>query len=279
MKKTILLFSTLFCVLIIKAQKKYIPVTTTIYHKLGDNQITIKLLQYGNKKDIAFINLHDNEATSVTATKKLLQTNGGLLIKLENDNKRNISFRLDGSYYTFDPNRIFSKVGIRQTLKRFKIINNKAFREVEKFATRILKLFPGELNCVIALHNNNEGGFSVKSYLPGSEYGTDAKKVYINENLDADDFFLTTDSLLFHQLVLDKFNTVWQDNLLVRQDGSLSVYFGEKKICYLNCETQFGKVKKYEEMLAAALKYIGAKRYPSASSGEKKSQPEYTTMK
>ncbi len=269
MKKTILLFSTLFCVLTIKAQKKYTPVTTTINHKLGDNQIRIKLFQYGKKKDIVFINLHDNEATSVTAAKDLLQTNGGLLIKLGNGNKRNISFRLDGSYYTFDPNRIFSKVGIRQTLKRFKIINNKAFREVEKFAARILKLFPGELNCVIALHNNNKGGFSVNSYLPGSEYGTDAQKISVNESDEPDDFFLTTDSLLFQELSLAKYNTVWQDNLLMRQDGSLSVYCGEKKICYLNCETQFGKAKKYEEMLAAALKYIEAKGYSSTSSGEK----------
>ncbi|MGZ8556844.1 MAG: hypothetical protein ACXWWC_00850 [Chitinophagaceae bacterium] len=266
MKKIILLFSTLLIVFILNAQKKHIPVTTTHYHQLGDNQITIKSLQYGKNKDIVFINLHDNETTSVAATKKLLQTKGGLLIKLENDNKRNIHFRLDGINYTFDPNRMFSKVGIRQTLKRYKAINNKAIREVEKFATRILKFFPKGVKCVIALHNNKEGGFSVNSYLPGSEYGTDAKKISANESHDPDDFFLTTDSLLFYQLSLEKYNMVWQDKLLVRQDGSLSVYFGEKKICYLNCETQFGKAKKYEEMLAAALKYIEAKRYSSASS-------------
>lgn len=267
MKKIILLFSTFFYVLTTNSQEKYIPVISAHYYKLGDSQITIKLFQYGKKRDIVFVNLHDNEATSVTATKKLLQTKGGVLIKLENKNKRTIHFRLEGSYYTFDPNRIFSKAGIRQTLKRFnKTINNKAASEVEKFATRIINLFPKGTDCIIALHNNKEGGFSVSSYLTGEEYGTDAKKVYANESHDPDDFFLTTDSLLFHQLSLEKYNTVWQDNLLVRQDGSLSVYFGEKNFCYLNCETQFGKIKQYEEMLNIALKYIETRSHPSASS-------------
>ncbi len=260
MKKFILFFSAFCCLLLLLAQKKIVPETTTIFHKLGDDHIRLKIFQYGEKKNIVFISLHDNETTSVTATEKILKTRGGLLLKLENNNKRNIRFRLGSNYYTFDPNRIFSQVGIRQTLNRYESINNKAVEEVEKFANHILKLLPKEPFCVIALHNNIEGGFSVNSFLPGGEYETDAKKVYAGEMKDPDDFFLTTDSLLFHQLSSEKYNTVWQDNLLALQDGSLSVYFGEKNICYLNCETQFGKIKQYEEMLTVALKYTGQNR-------------------
>ena len=45
----------------------------------------------------------------------------------------------------------------------------------------------------------------------------------------------------------------------VQQDGSLSVYFGEKNIRYLNCETEHKKVRQYEEMITVALKHISQK--------------------
>ena len=259
MKKTILFFATILCTNFLIAQKKINPKITTVSHKIGDDRIRIKIFHYGKKKDLVFINLHDDETTSVTATKNLLQTRGGLLIKLENNNKRNISFRLNGGIHTFDPNRIFSRNGIRLSLAGFKNINNNAVEEVGKFAKRILRIFPKKPSCVIALHNNTEGNLSVKSYLPGSEHETDAEKLYTGNNQDPDDFFLTTDNLLFEQLSSEKYNTVLQDNLRVQQDGSLSVYFGEKNIRYLNCETEHKKVKQYEEMITVAFKYLSQK--------------------
>lgn len=260
MKNLFLLITALCCASFLIAQKEIIPEISTVIHKLGDHNTRIKIFQYGKKKDIVFINLHSDETTSVAGVEKLLQTKGGLLIKLENNNKRNISFMLRGSVYTFDPNRIFSKTGIERTLERFKNISDEAIAEVEKFANHILKLLPKEPHCVIALHNNTEGNLSVTSFLPGNQYETDAKKVYADDDQDPDDFFLTTDSLLFEQLAAEKYNTVWQDNLLVQQDGSLSVYFGEKNICYLNCETEHGKVKQYEAMISAALKYMDQRK-------------------
>ena len=259
MKRIFLLIAVLCCALFLMAQKAIIPKVTTVFHKLGDDHTRIKIFKYGKKKDVVFINLHSDETTSVAGVEKILQTQGGLLIKLENNNKRNISFRLQRSIYTFDPNRIFSKIGIEHTLERSKNISDRAIAEVEKFANHILKLIPKESQCIIALHNNTEGNLSVNSFLPGNQYETDAKKVYANDSQDPDDFFLTTDSLLFEQLAAEKYNIVWQDNLLVQQDGSLSVYSGEKGICYLNCETEHGKVKQYEDMINAALKYIGQK--------------------
>ncbi len=257
MQKIILLFSTICFFLSSCAQtKNIIPELTTITHKLGDTDINLKLFRYGTHSDIVFLNLHDNESTSVAGTKKTLETSGGLLIKIENDNKRNINFRLDDSSYTFDPNRIFSRYGIEQTLIRFGTINNRAITEVEKFATRILDLLPPQPSCVITLHNNTDGGLSVSQFVPGAVNEKDAKKVYENPTQDADDFFLTTDSLLFHQLAAKKYNTIWQDNVNVKQDGSLSVYFGEKNIRYLNCETEHGKIDQYEEMITAAVRCI-----------------------
>lgn len=232
---------------------RLVAVIKNIPHRLGDNDINIQVFQYGDKTDIVFINLHDNEVSSVDGAKRILENHGGLLIKIENKNKRNISFRLDGRSYTFDPNRIFSKDGIKLTLKKFGNTSIKAEGEIEGFASKLLQIISPDVYCVIAVHNNTDNGFSIGEYLPGKEKANDAKQINITEEQDRDDFFLTTDSLLFQLLSAKKYNTILQDNLKTIQDGSLSVYCGEKNIRYINCETEQGKIKQHEEMLAMAL--------------------------
>ena len=223
---------------------------------MGDSTIRIRVSVFGNKPDIVFINLHSDETTSVESAEKLLAKRGGLLIRIENNNRRNITFGLNGQSYTFDPNRMFSRKGIEASLGRFKHTGPAAVDEVEKFAARVIALIPADNVCVVALHNNTEGRLSIQSYMPGNEYDSDAEEVFANHTKDPDDFFLTTDSLLFQQLSSAQYNTVLQDNKGVQQDGSLSVYFGEKKMCYLNCETEHKKLDAYDDMLSAAVRYI-----------------------
>jgi hypothetical protein len=263
MKNILLLFAGSFSIFTLLAQEKLIPKLAHVTHKLGDNRIRINIYKYGSRRDIVFINLHANETTSVNAAQKLLEIRGGILIALENDKKRNIGFNLNRRGYTFDPNRIFSRNGIRKTLAGFMNISEMAVNEVEKFASRIISILPQDSYCIIALHNNTDGNLSVNSFLEGNEYETDARQVYANEDQDPDDFFLTTDSLLYEQLSAEKYNIIWQDNLRVQQDGSLSVYAGEKNICYLNCETEHGKSKQYEEMIRTAWQYIDQKKNSS----------------
>jgi hypothetical protein len=237
-------------------EKKCSLKETTIYYKLGNSTIQLKTFQYGNAKDLVMINLHDDETTSVIAARKLLEANGGLLIKIENGNKRNIGFRLSNRNYQFDPNRIFSREGIKQTLILLSRCDNASIIEVEKFANRILQLIPQKSSCIVALHNNGEDEFSITSYLPGNERKTDAKQVYVNSSEDADDLFLTTDSLLYLRLSAEKYNSIWQDNENATKDGSLSIYCGENGIRYLNCETEHGKTGQYLEMIMTAYGYI-----------------------
>ena len=92
--------------------------------------------------------------------------------------------------------------------------------------------------------------------MPGNIKETDAKKISVNAFRDADDLFLTTDSILFHQLSAKNYNCIWQDNENVSKDGSLSVYCGENGIRYLNCETEHGKTGQYLEMIMTASGYI-----------------------
>lgn len=239
------------------ASKKYTPKTTTYFTRIGESPVAIKVMQYGDSKKLVYINLHADEFTSLQAAQRLLQQEGGLLIKIENSTKRNIRFRLGGRYYTFDPNRMFSAEGAAQTLKQLGRSSDIAIGEVVKFGKRILQLIPENPVCIIALHNNTEGKFGVNSYLPGAERETDARKVYADTLQDPDDIFLTTDSILYHRLSAEKYNTIWQDNINVKRDGSLSVYCGERNITYLNCETQHGKTEQYLNMLISATEHIG----------------------
>jgi hypothetical protein len=246
------------------ASRTLIPKVTTVYYQLGNTVIPIKSYQYGNSKDLFFINLHDDEMTAVNGAIRLLETNGGTLLRLANKKQRNISFKMDGVSYLFDPNRIFSRHGISQSLSAFGRVSKKAIDEVEEFAKRILKFLPASPACVIALHNNADGKFSVNSYLKGNEREKDARAVHLSPNEDPDDLFLTTDSTLYRNLAKEKFNVVWQDNRNAYRDGSLSVYCGEKNIRYLNCETEHGKTSQYREMILAANKYL--RKEPAAFS-------------
>ena len=223
----------------------------TIFYNLAGNLIPIKIRQYGERTDVVFINLHDDEVTSVEAAKRVLEEQGGLLIEIENNAQRNIRFRLDRYFYKVDPNRIFSEEGIKRSLEQLGRTSDKAIDEIEKLGQRIIQLIPEETKCVIALHNNTPDLFSVTEYAPGNKRSVDSKKVYINARQDTDDFFLTTDTNLYEKLADKGFNTILQDNKHCTEDGSLSVYCGKKNIRYINCETEHGKTEQYYEMMKA----------------------------
>lgn len=233
--------------------KAFTPSEKIIYHKLGDKIISFKVSQYGQFINTCCINLHDDEITAVNAARSVLEDRGGVLIKIENKGKRNISFPFKGMVYTFDPNRIFSRSGIMHTLKANGKINPLAVIEVEKFAANLLQLIPDSISCLIALHNNTDGDFSVKTYLPGGMRQNDASLVYADEWQDIDDIALTTDQVIYNKMASLGYNSILQNNEKVFKDGSLSVYYGEQNRRYINIETQHGKTVQYKEMLRKLL--------------------------
>ena len=50
-------------------EPKFSPLEKTIFYQLGENKIPITILQYGDVKDVVYINVHDDETTSVEAAK------------------------------------------------------------------------------------------------------------------------------------------------------------------------------------------------------------------
>ena len=242
---------------------RFIASEKTIFHKLGDRTISFKVIQYGQSVNSCCINVHDNEITAVQAARSILEQEGGILIKIENNAQRIISFKFKAVIYSFDPNRIFSRAGIRLTLKAKGKINPLAIVEVEKFAAHLLQLIPDSVSCIIALHNNTDGDYSVKSYQAGGKRQHDARQVYADNWQDVDDITLTTDEVLYNKMSALGYNSILQDNIKVDKDGSLSVYYGEQNKRYINIETQFGKTAQYREMLSKLLYFLDEEKKPA----------------
>lgn len=247
------------CMLVFATQKskifdgRYTPSLKIIYYKLGNIQVPLKVQEYGKKSKNVFISLHDDEYTSVEATKRLLEKTGGLLIEIENNEKRNIRFRLGNQYYSIDPNRMFSDAGISKSLTENGRNTRLASNEVRKFAERLLELIPEQPKMIVALHNNTHGQFSIQSYAKGSKRNIEAEKININEQHDEDDFFLTTDGDLYKYLASKNFNVVLQKKDDPVDDGSLSIYCGKQGLPYVNLETEHGKMDVYSEMMRVLL--------------------------
>ena len=171
------------------------------------------------------------------------------MIEIENKKRRDLRFKIGYVFYKVDPNRIFSLDGAAAALKEKGRFSPITAREVEKLGQRIIQLLLKNLSCVIALHNNTNDRFSVNEYLQGNIRAGDAARVNAKMGQDPDDLFITTDTVLYKQLSLKKYNTVLQDNENCRQDGSLSVYCGKNNIRYVNLETEHGKLYQYSEMM------------------------------
>jgi hypothetical protein len=129
--------------------------------------------------------------------------------------------------------------------------------EIENFGKAILDLLPDSA-LIVALHNNTNEAFSIKSYMPDGDREKDARQVSYNEDQDPDDIILTTDEQLFLLMSGMGYNAIWQDNDGAKKDGSLSIWSGEKDRQYINIETQHGKLEQYIEMLERLLKVINA---------------------
>jgi hypothetical protein len=94
----------------------YFPKETKHSFNWGNKSTKVLLLQYGKRKDIVMINVHENEASSIDVAKKVLEQTGGLLILVRNDGERLVSFEKNTKKIQFDPNRIFTQKGLKRNL-------------------------------------------------------------------------------------------------------------------------------------------------------------------
>jgi hypothetical protein len=170
-------------------------------YSIGENILKVHTtIFYPYSHDVSFINIHDDENTSVDAVINFLSRNGGILFQLQHSGKRIFAFKLNGELFAFDPNRIFTNNGVKATLEKHSIYKEDAALEVKKFADSLLNNYVNKKKLVIALHNNTERGLSILSYKKGGFEYKNAAKVHINSLMNPHDFILTTSPSYFHQL-------------------------------------------------------------------------------
>lgn len=221
------------------------PVSKREVISLGESKLVIEKVDYGKQKeDWLFVNLHDNEATSVSAATDFLRSRGGSLVKINNNGKRFLAFRNKKRLYYADPNRMFSESGRIKTLKtlsaRFHPVAEQQLQALSDFLT---KNYIDSTKILIALHNNTDGKLSIETYVEKQAL------VHMNPQTDPDNFILTTDSLLFEQIAQRNINVVWEDIKKAEDDGSLSIYAGKRKILYLNIEAEHEQIEEQCSML------------------------------
>ena len=224
--------------------------TYSMPYKLGSRIVDLKFSEQGS--GLTYVNLHDDENTSVLAVQRVLDSIGGRLIEFKHSGERNIQFNLGSIKYEFDPNRIFTDFGADESLKKHGQSSNRALKLVRGLAQRMVDSLDQKI--IVTLHNNSDDNYSSLSYL--DEYKSEAAAVFINPARDPDDFFFVTTRTLFRKFRALGFNTVLQNNNTMTDDGSLSVLAGRQKIPYINVEAQHEHLEMQIEMLFELVKTI-----------------------
>lgn len=222
----------------------------------------------GEGRGVVLLNVHDDENTAVEAGRAVLARRGGRLVELRHTGARTLALRRpppDTARSAVDPNRMFTDAGAERSLRALGRFDPAVLRGVRAFADTLLaRAGLDTARVVVALHNNTEANYSVRSYMRGGEYAADAALVFRNPRMDDDDFFYVTDRAVFDALRRRAFNVVLQDNRRVTDDGSLSVLAALRGQRYVNVEAQHGHLAQQTRMLTALLDVLRDLPAPAA---------------
>jgi hypothetical protein len=206
---------------------------------------------------LTFVNLHQNEQTSVEAARALLREHPGRLIELRGQGTRVVTVRRGLAAHTADPNRIFTDAGLAATLGALGPDTTAARAAMLALRDALLALLPADDGRpIVALHNTNPD-YGIDDYGPGAAYAGDAARVHVGQPDTPQDFFLVTQPHLFDGLAQDGFNVVLQAEH-ARDDGSLSIWAARAGRAYVNVEAAHGHLEAQRRMLEAVVRRFGA---------------------
>lgn len=231
--------------------------THTLY--LGEEKVWVDIHK-GAEADITLLNLHDNENTAVKAGLVFIEKYGGRLIELRHGRGREVVVRVNGVLHRFDPNRLFSDVGLRKSLEYFQKYSDEVFSIAVAFRDSLMNLFAiQEESVVIAIHNNTPDKMSINDFLDGEWYGDDTREVFINPHQDSDNFFVVTQHDIYTALAVRGYNVALRaENPPDR--GMFIDYCVRLRALNITVETEHEKQAEQEEMLEVLweiLKEIG----------------------
>lgn len=222
------------------------PVTHTL--RLEDEKVWVHIYQRPGS-DLQFVNVHDNENTSAEAAKAFILSKGGRLVELEHGRGRTVVIRRSGVLHRFDPNRMFSEAGLRQSLDYFHNLSDENLVLAARFAADVeafIEIEPGKP--IVAVHNNTDGKLTIHDFKPGEWYGDDTREVFINPAEDPDDFFFTNSPVLFKALKAMRYNVA----LMVENPpdrGTLANLVNARKGVYVLVEAEHDHLRQQIAML------------------------------
>lgn len=205
---------------------------------------------------LTYLNLHENEQTSVQAARELLQANPGRLVELRAAGERLVSFRIGLAAHTLDPNRIFTDTGLAATLHTLGPDSPAARRAATRLREAVLAALPAPgPGPIVALHNNSGRDYSIENYAAGAKRAGDAAARHVGDAASPHDFFIVTEQRLFKPLAADGFNVVLQSPGC-EDDGSLSVWAQRAGRAYVNVEALDGHLAEQQRMLDAVHRHF-----------------------
>lgn len=228
--------------------------------QIGQTTIEFVIQKAEIPESIFFLNLHEDETTSIEALQAFSEMQSLPYFYLYHKQTRRIQFSHKDKSFDIDPNRIFTRKGRKLTLKDGEGGHSwRASRLTKKLAKAILEKIPTN-KTVVAVHNNTDVEYSIKSYEPGGSEYQNTKEVYVNPEMDPDDFIYTTEKSYYDAFKVRGINVILQDNQKYVNDGSLSVYCGKRDIPYINIETQKGHFDAQMHLIQVTLEVVSAKK-------------------
>jgi len=251
------LFALFFCFYFAQHVQAVELSNTTKTLLLGETVVKINIYE-NNPVEITFFAPHYNERPGAEAAKKIIAEKGGRLIEIESldaskNSLRNLKFQSRNESYSIDPNRIFTVNG-----RKCSNFTPQIDELIIKFADDLLKIIrPDEHHInipIVAVHNNQDvdekelgvrnRDLTANAFTKSGAYDAQSRGVYLSNSETDEDNFVFLSSPVFLSFFAEKdFNVVVQksakqlfsENCAV-DDGSLSVYFGQRTIPYINLE-------------------------------------------
>lgn len=230
---------------------KPLPGMSAITHTfhLADEKVWVHI--YGSAPPgLTFVSLHDDENTGVEAAKRYIQQHGGRLVELRHGRGRNVAIRRSGRLSRFDPNRMFTKVGLRRSLRRFRSLTEANLALAYNFGQEVAGLIGIERDqFIVAVHNNTEGKLTIHDYQKGELYGANTKEVYTNPRHDPDNYFYVTSPRLFRALSQLRYNVALMEPEPSVDTGSLAYFSKLHGAHYILVEAQHDHEREQLHML------------------------------
>lgn len=248
-------------------------------------QPDIRLEIFGNENinshQVFFAPHEDEHIANQYLAKKVISHQRRFLI-LKQSGNREIHLQVNGKTMRVDPNRIFTKAGIKQSIKKLNhtlSISSEDFAKASQIAMTLGQFIIKQMGGLdrdktwVAVHNNTQGykgddkgGIGDVSMVRYRGKLTGGAK-YLSQLTplvdDEDDLFFVTEQQDFSSMESKHFNAVLQNPLVTtdpeEDDGSLSVYAQMNGIRYINIEAEReyqGQGKNHLPMQKKMIDYI-----------------------